>query len=412
MRLNRISVLVVCILAAAWLPGEVTLLAQEVRPMLLENGWILDGTGSQPYRASVLVRDGKIAWIGEGRPDGLPPRAQVIDLGGRYLLPGFIDAHVHISGPDPARRALLSGVTTARSMGIDHFADVGLRELIEKGAAEGPEMLAAGYHIRPQVSPRAFLDNPDLSDLMDGLKGQDAFRRMAQFNLGRGVDWLKIVATDRAGLPTTDPRRQIMSLGEARAVVQAAEDQGIPVAAHAHGDAGARAAVEAGVRSIEHGTYLSEETLRLMKEKGTFLVPTVAVVRDLTEAGGDYDNPTLRMRGRHMLPRVCSMVGRAFSMGVPVVASTDTGYSAQSLLRMPHDILELTRCGLSPMQALQAATQTGARLLRIEDRTGTIQAGLEADLIVVEDNPLEDVVTLQDVMVVIHDGRTALSRLP
>lgn len=380
-------------------------------PLLLVNARIIDASGAPPFKAAVLVRQGRIERIEKGWSDDEPEGVHRLDLRGKYLLPGLIDAHVHISTPQAARRALLSGVTTARSMGTGNFSDVGLRELVRSGAIEGPEFLAAGYHVRPQMPYPFFFNEPSLAGLMKGVRGADNFRRVTAANLEREVDFIKVVATDRAGLPETDPRRQIMTLEELRAVVQTAERAEIPVAAHAHGDEGARAAVLAGVRSIEHGTYLSKETLALMKERGTFLVPTVAVVRDLIEAGGDYDNPTLRMRGRHMLPRLQQAVAQAHRMGVPIAAATDTGYSEESLLRLSHDIQELANCGLSPMEAIQAATLQAARLLKIEERTGTVQTGKEADLIAVETNPLEDIGTLHDVLLVITNGRIALNRL-
>ena len=384
---------------------------QNSEPLLLVNARVIDATGGEPYQAAVLVRQGRIAGIERSWSGQAPEGVRKIDLDGKYLLPGFIDAHVHINTAGQARTALLSGVTTARSMGSGNFADVGLRELIRSGAVEGPELLAAGYHIRPHLADTFFLNEPTLAALMGGVQGVDNYRKVTAANLEREVDFIKVVATDRAGLPETDPRRQIMTEEELVAVVAAARRVDVPVAAHAHGDEGGRAAVSAGVRSIEHGTYLSEQTLRLMKEKGTFLVPTVAVVRDLTEPDGDYDNTVLRLRGRHMLPRMQQMVRKAHQIGVPIVAATDTGYGPGSLLRIPHDIQELTLCGLSPIEAIQSATLRAAQLLQIEDRTGTIQAGKEADLIAVEGNPLEDIGALQDVLLVISNGRIALDRL-
>lgn len=393
------------------LPSSLAAQPEPAQPLLLLNARVIDATGREPFDAAVLLRGGRIEGI-ERDWSGPPPEdARLLDLEGKYLLPGLIDAHVHINSAAQARRALLSGVTTARSMGSGNFADVGLRELVRSGAIQGPEMLAAGYHLRPHMAEAFFLNEPTLSALMDGVQGPDNYRKIAAANLEREVDFIKVVATDRAGLPDTDPRRQIMSQQEIAAVVAAARRAGVPVAAHAHGDEGGRAAVNAGVRSIEHGTYLSRQTLQLMKEKGTFLVPTLAVVRDLTEPGGDYDNTVLRLRGRHMLPRIQQTVRWAHQIGVPIVAATDTGYGEESLLRISLDIQELTLCGLSPIEAIQSATWRAAQLLKIEGRTGTIQPGKEADLIAVEGNPLEDIGALQDVLLVISNGRIALNRL-
>jgi imidazolonepropionase-like amidohydrolase len=182
--------------------------------------------------------------------------------------------------------------------------------------------------------------------------------------------------------------------------------------AHAHGDEGAWAAVRAGVRSIEHGTYLSDSTLRLMKERGTFLVPTYSTVVDLTEPGGDYDDPVLRLRGQHMLPVLAGTVRRARALGVRVVTGADTDYGPASTTRIAHEVAAFVTFGYTPVEALQAATMHAADALGLGDRTGVVRVGYEADLIVVERNPLEDVRALQDVLVVVSNGRVALNRLP
>jgi len=185
----------------------------------------------------------------------------------------------------------------------------------------------------------------------------------------------------------------------------------VPVAAHAHGDVGGRAAVMAGVKSIEHGTYLREETLRLMLEQPTYLVPTIAVVSDLTLPGGDYDNPVLQVRGKHMLTRIRETAALAHSLGVPIVAATDTGYGPESVLRMSHELIELVDIGLSEIDAIRAATTVAAELLGVAGRIGRINPGFEADLLVLERNPLNDIGSYQDVLVVMSDGQVVVDRL-
>lgn len=380
-------------------------------PLVLRNATVIDVVQATLMRnATIVISGGKIERVATGSVP-TPAGAQVIDLGGRFVLPGLIDAHVHISTFESARRALLTGVTTARSMGAGFFADVGLRELAARGYVAGPEILAAGYHVRPDPADALFIDHPELGDLRaGGLQGVDAVRRVARVMAQRGVNVIKVNATERAGTPDTDPRKPLYTEAELRAIVEEARTAGIPVAAHAHGDEGGRAAVAAGVRSIEHGTFLSEATLSLMAQRGTYLVPTIAVVSDLTLPGGDYDNPGLQIRGRFMLPRIRETAGRAHRAGVKIVAATDTGYGPGSTVRMSHEIEELVGAGLTPLQAIQAATTVAAELLGVQDRTGRIAAGLEADLIVVERNPLEDVRSLQDVLVVINNGTVVLNR--
>ena len=212
------------------------------------------------------------------------------------------------------------------------------------------------------------------------------------------------------GLPDTDPREPYYNEAELKALVEEGAKSGIPVAAHAHGDEGGRAAVLAGVRSIEHGTYLSKETLSIMVEKGTYLVPTIAVVSDLAQPGGDYDNPLLQIRGRHMLPRIRETAATAHKLGVKVVAATDTGYRPGSVLRLSQELEELVGIGLSPLQAIKAATSLAAELLGVDDHTGKIAVGLDADILVVEQNPLENIGAIHDPLVIVNNGKIVLNR--
>jgi imidazolonepropionase-like amidohydrolase len=322
-----------------------------------------------------------------------------------------VDAHAHIGDLASARRALRSGTTTARDMGVNHFADVGIRELNHSGVIDVPDIVAAGYHVRPHPADEFFLDFPQLSDLMGGVRGPESVRRMVRAMATRGVNVIKVMATQRAGLPETDPRLQELSEEELAAAVDEAKKSGLWVAAHAHGDEGAAAAVRAGVRSIEHGTFLSDETLRLMKEKGVYLVPTIATVQDLMDPGGDYDDPMLQIRGRAMMPRIREVTAKAWKMGIKIVAGTDTGYLPRSNRRVPDEIVELANVGIPPMDAIKAATAVSAECLGIEKRTGSIRAGLEADFVVVDRSPLDDIRNVGDVVIVINNGKVAVNRL-
>ncbi len=372
---------------------------------------IIDGISAAPISNGwVVVSDGKIESMGAGEPQ-IPDEAKVINLHGKYLLPGLIDAHVHIRTFDAANRALMSGVTTVRSMGVSHFIDVGLRELAASGKIESPEILAAGYHIRPKLADEFFIDIPEMSALMESeVHGPDAMRKMGKVMVKHGVNWIKTNATARAGLPNTDPREPYYNETELKALVEEGATSNIPVAAHAHGDEGGRAAVLAGVRSIEHGTYLSKETLSIMVEKGTYLVPTIAVVADLAQPGGDYDNPLLQIRGRHMLPRIRQTAETAHKLGVKIVAATDTGYRPGSVLRLSQELEELVGIGLSPLQAIKAATSLAAELLGVDDHTGRIAAGFDADILVVEQNPLENIGALHDPLIIVNNGKIVLNR--
>jgi len=360
-------------------------------------------------KATVVLRDGKIVSVGEG---AAPAGVTVIDVRGRYLIPGLIDAHTHIATFRAARTALESGVTTVRSAGVSGYFDVGFRELVKKGALAGPDFLAAGYHVRPQLAEEAFLTDPVLFPFMNGgVTTPDAIRQVVRAILSHGVDWIKTTSTERAGLPETDPRKQLYTDAEVKVMVDEAAAKGIPVMAHAHGEEGAMAAVQAGVRSIEHGTYLSEDAIRLMAQKGTFLVPTYATVIDLVEPGGDYDNRDLQLRGRHMLPRLRETVQSAIKHGVKIATGADTGYGQTSVTRISREVAAFVDMGMTPLQALQSATTVAADLLNLKSRVGAIEPGLEADLVVVERNPLEQVRTLDDPLLIVSNGRVVVNRL-
>ena len=385
-----------------------TLPAQE--PTALVNANVVNvRDGKILPNATVVFRDGKIMSVGSA---AAPSGVTVIDVRGRYVIPGLIDAHTHIANLRAARTALESGVTTVRSAGVAGYVDVGLRELARKGAIPGPDVLAAGYHVRPQLAEEAFLSDPVLSPFMNGgVTTADAIRQVVRANLSHGVDWIKTTSTERAGLAETDPRRQLYTDAEVKVMVDEAALKRIPVMAHAHGEEGALAAVQAGVRSIEHGTYLSEEALRLMAQKGTYLVPTYATVIDLVEPGGDYDNRDLQLRGRHMLPRLRETVQRAIKYGVKIVTGADTGYGPSSVTRISHEIEAFVEMGMTPLQALQSATSAAADLLAITSRVGAVEHGFEADLVVVERNPLEQVRTLHDPLLIVSNGRVVVNRL-
>ena len=376
--------------------------------LALVNARVLDArTGLRPGSYTVLVRGRTIASVERG--GAVPPGVRVVDVGGRFVLPGLIDAHTHITSLAAARRALESGVTTVRSASTGNFQDVGLRELVRAGRLAGPDVLAAGVFVTPELGESVLAD-PALAALAGGVRTPEELRDLVGVNVRRGVDWIKTRGTERAGLPNTDPRKQTYTEAQLRAVVQAAGN--VPVMVHAHGDEGAYAAVRAGARSIEHGTYLSDSTLTLMKARGTWLVPTYVTVEDLTEPGGDYDDPVLTVRGRHMLPRLRETIQRAHRMGVRIATGVDTSYGPESLSRVAHECAAFVALGMTPLEALRTATTGAAELLDLAGKTGAVAPGLEADLIVVERNPLDDIAALQDVLVVVSNGRLALTRVP
>jgi imidazolonepropionase-like amidohydrolase len=365
---------------------------------------------------SGAVQDGQTLVLSGGRIESiaaLPPPSgvRVIDIRNRWVMPGLIDAHVHIGSLPQMRAAVQSGVTTARSAGASSYVDVGLRELVKRGHVAGPDLLAAGYHVRTQPAPELFLSDPDLGDLLGGVTTVDGLRRVVRANLAHGVDWIKVNATERAGTPDTDPRKQMFSAGELEVIVGEAANKNVSVMAHAHGAEGAHAAVKAGVRSIEHGTYLTDETLKLMVAMGTFFVPTADIVNDLAEPGGDYDDATLQRRGQMMLPILKAAVGRARTLGVKIAAGSDTSYGSRSVTTLAREVVMLSEFGLPPIEALQAATTRTAELLKLEKQVGQVTAGFEADLLIVAGSPLQNPRVLLDPLLVVSNGRVALDRM-
>jgi imidazolonepropionase-like amidohydrolase len=374
----------------------------------LTNANLFDGVNERiTENVTVLVNDGRIERIATGDVN-VPRGYTVIDIEGNFLMPGMIDVHTHIDSIERAKRALDSGVTTVRSASVSAYQDIGLRELVRSGKLAGPEVLAAGVYVTPNLGAAALAD-PRLVELFDGVNSDDDLRRLVNINIDRGVDVIKTRGTQRAGLPNTDPRQQVYTERQLRIVVEEAAKHDIPVLVHAHGDEGARAAVLAGARSIEHGTYLKTETLQLMKEHGTWFVPTHVTIVDLVEERFNY---VLRLRGRHMVPQLEKVMREAYELGVKFATGADNYYEAESINRISMEIEAFAKIGMSHFEALQAGTVNSAELLRIDDRTGRIAEGFEADMIVVPGNPLENLQVLEDVLLVMSNGQLALKRFP
>ena len=236
-------------------------------------------------------------------------------------------------------------------------------------------------------------------------------RRVVQANLAHGVDWIKVLATERAGTPDTDPRKQVYTEDELRAIVQEAATKNVPVEAHAHGAEGALAAVKAGVRSIEHGTYLTDETLQLMAKQGTFFDPTMEALKDVADVGGDYDNRDLQLRGQHMLPRLKETHrARAQARRQDRRRLGHRLWPCERRPRVEGDRESRRRRHVAARRAA-GGDDRQCEMLRLEKQIGQVAAGFEADLIVVERNPLEQIATLQDPLLVINNGRVGLDRL-
>ncbi len=295
-------------------------------PLALARANVLDGLSARARpNVTILIEAGRIQAI-------LPPSArlasdvQVIDLNGAWVLPGLIDAHVHFRDEESAKRAVRAGVTTARSLGVDHFIDVKIARGHAAGAADLPEVVGAGYQVRPRLADAFFADFPALARLKPGLADADAARDAVRANASSGVAWIKVMATQRAGTADTDFRLRALGDDQLSAAMSEAKRHKLPVAAHAHTDDGVRAAVLAGVRTIEHGTAISPTTSRLMRARRVCLVPTLSFWADMAAPGGEYDHPALAARAREMFPIARRTVRQAHQARVTVIAGSDMRY--------------------------------------------------------------------------------------
>ncbi len=398
------------------------LCAQE-RPLVLKAARLLDvRTGRVETPGQVWVKDGRIQ---AGAP---PAGAETLDLGDRTLLPGLIDCHTHLlipaglgelgylkrsqgaltlDGVVNARKVLQAGFTTVRDVGASAgFGDVALREAIARGDVPGPRLLVAG----PALSITG--GHGDLNGFPPHLHTQDehivdspdAARHTVREWRKRGVDLIKIHATGGVLSNHDDPAAPSFSPAEFKAIVDEANRRGMDVCAHAHGDAGILEATVAGVRSIEHGSLLSPATAREMKARGTFLVPTLYALESILLPGNPYKVPQGSLaKARAILPLRRAGFKAALEAGVPIAYGTDIGVFEHGQVAM--DFRYLVSYGMTPLQAIQSATVTAARLLRLEGEIGTLEAGRTADIIAVDGDPLKDITTLEQVRFVLREGR-------
>jgi imidazolonepropionase-like amidohydrolase len=387
-----------------------TSLSQELKSYALKNINLINGIENKIYPNSIVfVKAGKIAKVGKDGDD--LSGYEVIDCLGNYLMPGMIDAHSHLDNLASAKRALETGVTTIRTAGVAAFQDVSLMELSKSGKIAGPDVIPAGVYVSPNLE-ETILADPRLGVLINGVKTDEELKLLVNVNIDRGAKVIKTRGTERAGRPDTDPREQVYSEQQIRVIVQEAGKRGVSVMIHAHGDEGSRAAVLAGAKSIEHGTFLSDETLILMKERGTYLVPTFITLEDLTQPGGDYDGPTLELRGKFMMPQAEKVFKKAHSLGIKIVTGADNSYTATTTSRISLECAHYVRMGMSNFEAIQSATTLAAELLGVDKSTGRIEKGFDADLLLLPGNPLQEIRYLQDALLVMSNGQLALKRIP
>ncbi len=375
----------------------------------------------------VIVEDNKIAQIGEQGKLDTPAGAKVIKLEGQTILPGLMDMHVHLTGDADmhgykrlavslprsaiygvknARKTLMAGFTTARNVGAAGYADVALRDAINDGDVIGPRLFVSG----PSLGVTGgHCDNNllpfDYKVKSDGVAdGPWAVREKVRQNIKYGADVIKFCATGGVLSKGTKVGVQQYSQEEMNALVTEAKLRGLTVAAHAHGTDGIKAAIKAGVTSVEHASFLDKEAIKMAKKAGTYfsmdIYNTEYILGEGEKAG---ILPESLDKERVVGGKQRASFSQAVKAGVKMVFGSDAGV-------YPHgdngnQFTRMVKFGMTPMQAIQAATINPATMLKQQDKTGSIRVGKLADIISVKGNPLQDISTLENVITVIKDGQ-------
>jgi imidazolonepropionase-like amidohydrolase len=401
-------------------------------PVLLRAARLLDiDTGTYAEPGSLLVDGERIVDLA---PASVPDGAVVIDLGDVTLLPGLMDMEVNLlmGGPDHAsplvavqddpvvktlrgvanaRRTLRAGFTTVRNLGLfvqtgGILLDVALKKAIDLGWIDGPRIVPAGHAISPtggHLDPTMFQKlGPGVLPLTveEGIAdGIDEVRKAVRYQIKHGAELIKVCASGGVMSHTGPAGAQQYSDDELRAIADEAHRAGLKVAAHAHGDAGIRAAIEAGIDCIEHGSLMSDETMALMIERGTFLVPTTYLAdgMDVSHAA-----PELQAKAAEVFPIAKATVSKAIERGVRIACGTDAPAIPHG--RNAKELIALVDRGMSPLQALRAATTMAAELIDVDDR-GRLAPGLLADVIAVAGDPLGDITATEQVRFVMKGGQ-------
>jgi imidazolonepropionase-like amidohydrolase len=382
----------------------------------------------------VVVTDGRIAGVGAGA--AIPAGAEVIDFGDATLLPGFIDAHTHLTmmysedtkqaaldslqktiaeraldASANARVTLMAGITTVRDVGSSDYLDVGLRNAIRDRVVPGPRMLvtvhalgATGGHCDHEAGFRAGLFEHESGPLEGVINGPEQARYAVRLDHKYGADMIKVCATGGVLSPTDDVDTPQLTQAELDAIVDEAHALRRKTAAHAHGAEGAKRAIKAGIDSIEHGTFLDDEALDMMKQKGTFLVPTLMAPHGVQERidRGLYIPPAILVKAKVAIAAHDQTVRKALAKGVKIGLGTDAGVYAHG--RNVEEFHLLVDVGMKPIDALKAGTSADAELLGLADKIGTLEAGKLADVVAVPGDPVENIRQTEHVFFVMKEG--------
>jgi imidazolonepropionase-like amidohydrolase len=427
LRVGGILLLAICALILKTPVGSSTQ-TQSVKVVFA--GRLIDGVSNTVRTdVSVIIDGGRIREVRNGKAE--IPGAEVIDLSGYTVMPGFIDSHTHLTfqvdkgktlkdyifkrnadialeASVYAQRTLMAGFTTVRDVGAPEFIDVSLRDAINAGTVPGPRMYVAsriltitGGHgdftagLRDNLLPEPDYQRGIVNSPEDGVR---AVRYMIKY----GADHIKIAATGGVLSLGDSQAGEQLTLAEMKAIVETAHMLDRKVAAHAHGAAGLKNALRAGVDSIEHGTYLDDEAIALFKEHGAYLVPTLSAGK-WVEANIKNYPPPIAAKAAGLGELIAKAFARAYRQNVKIAFGTDAGV-------FPHgdnanEFRFMVEAGMSPMDAIMAATRNAADLLGASSRLGTIQTGRFADLVAVKGDPLSDIKLLTQVSFVMKEGR-------
>lgn len=391
---------------------------------------LIDGTGGPPIENAVILIEGaRIVAVGKAAEIPVPAGAPLIDLSGYTVMPGLMDCHDHITGiPGDggdtqalreteahkaiygvinSRVSLESGFTTIRDVGSGGYADVALRDMINKGLVAGPRLYVAtrGLGITGGHADingwNPYLPLPGIAQIADGV---DQVRKAVREQIKHGADLIKVTATGGVLSAGDAVGAQQYSLEELKAIVEEASRAGRKVAAHAHAAPGIRDAVLAGVASVEHGSLIDDEGIRLMKEHGTFLVPTLYTLDFIVNEGEKHGVPEYGIRKAKSIARAQrENLRKAYQAGVRFAYGTDAAVFPHGRNARDFEIL-VKELGASPLEAIRIATANAAELIGIADKVGTLKVGMWADVIGVKGNPLENIKLLEDVKFVMKGG--------